>query len=213
MPADGRITREERESRNGHRSCVLWFTGLSGAGKSTLSRSVERALHELGCRTYVLDGDALRNGLNRNLGFSREDRSENVRRAAEAAKLFVDAGIVVAAAFISPYRADRETARQLFARGDFIEIYVKCPIDECMRRDPKGLYSRAKNGEIPEFTGISAPYEEPERPEIIVETNRETVRLATERIVRELIDRFGLFRARTEGFHETAISQDDGIRR
>jgi len=213
VPDCGRITREERESRNGHRSCVLWFTGLPGAGKSTLAQAVGRALFARGCSVCVLDGDALRTGLNRNLGFSREDRSENVRRAAETAKLFVDAGMIVAAAFISPYRADRDMARRLLAPGDFIEIYVKCPLEECARRDPKGLYAKALHGEIPEFTGVSAPYEEPERPEIVVETDRETVRRSTDRIVSALTERFGIFRAGTEGFHETAVAQDDGHRR
>ena len=213
MPVDGRVSRVERERRNGHCGLALWLTGLSGAGKSTLAYSLERALHELGLAVFVLDGDALRQGLNRNLGFSREDRSENVRRAAETAKLFVAAGMIVAAAFISPYAADRAMARRLFAPGDFIEIYVKCPLEECARRDPKGLYARARNGEIPEFTGVNAPYEPPEQPEVVVETDRETVSAATERIVRLLIERYHLFRAGTEGFHETAVTQDDGRRR
>ena len=168
------ITREEREKLYGHKSAVLWFTGLSGSGKSTLAHAVENALFDSGCRTYVLDGDNVRHGLNKNLGFSPEDRSENIRRIGEVAKLFGDAGVIALTAFISPYRADRDQARKI--SGDsFIEIFAKCSLDICEQRDPKGLYKKARAGEIPEFTGISAPYEEPENAEIVLDTGKSSL--------------------------------------
>jgi len=170
------IVRDDRERLNRHKSCVLWLTGLSGSGKSTLAYELEKELHSFRCRAYVLDGDNIRHGLNKDLGFSPVDRKENIRRIAEVAKLFVDAGTIAVTAFISPYRADREMARALFRDGDFIEIYVKCPLGECERRDPKGLYKKARAGEIPAFTGISAPYETPDRPEIVIESDRQTVK-------------------------------------
>jgi bifunctional enzyme CysN/CysC len=164
-----RIDRDERETRNGHKGGVLWLTGLSGAGKSTLAIEVERALFAKGYHVYVLDGDNLRHGLNSNLGFSHEDRTENIRRVGEVAALFADAGFVCVSAFISPYREDRARARA--AAGDsFHEIHVKADLATCETRDPKGLYKRARLGEIPDFTGISAPYEEPENPELVVDT-------------------------------------------
>lgn len=164
-----RIDRIERENRNGHKGGVLWLTGLSGAGKSTLALEVERALFAKGYHVYVLDGDNLRHGLNSNLGFSPEDRTENIRRVGEVAALFADAGFVCVSAFISPYREDRARARA--AAGDsFHEIHVKADLATCESRDPKGLYKRARLGEIPDFTGISAPYEEPENPELAVDT-------------------------------------------
>lgn len=166
-----RIDRGTRENRNRHKGGVLWLTGLSGAGKSTLAIEVERALFNSGYHVYVLDGDNLRHGLNSNLGFSHVDRTENIRRVGEVAALFADAGFVCVSAFISPYRADREGARK--AAGDcFHEIYVKADLKTCESRDPKGLYERARRGEIPDFTGISAPYEEPEEPELVVDTAR-----------------------------------------
>ena len=168
------LTREEREKLYGHKSAVLWFTGLSGSGKSTLAHAVENALFDSGCRTYVLDGDNVRHGLNKNLGFSPEDRSENIRRIGEVAKLFGEAGVIALTAFISPYRADRDQARKI--SGDsFIEILAKCSLDICEQRDPKGLYKKARAGEIPEFTGISAPYEEPENAEIVVDTGKSSL--------------------------------------
>lgn len=169
------ISREDRRRMNKHESCAIWLTGLSGSGKSTLAYEIEKELYARSCRCYVLDGDNVRHGLNRNLGFSPEDRKENIRRIAEVAKLFVDAGIVVVAAFISPYAADREMARSLIGPDDFAEVYVKCSLDECERRDPKGLYKKAKAGELLEFTGISAPYEPPERPEIVIESERQNI--------------------------------------
>lgn len=168
------VTRENREEKNGHKACVLWFTGLSGSGKSTLAHAVENALYDRGCRTYVLDGDNVRHGLNSNLGFSPEDRTENIRRIGEVSKLFNDSGVIALTAFISPYRADRDEARKI--SGDsFVEVYAKCALDICEERDPKGLYKKARAGEIPEFTGISAPYEEPENAEIVVDTGENSL--------------------------------------
>ncbi|OEF96820.1 adenylyl-sulfate kinase [Desulfuribacillus alkaliarsenatis] len=169
------VSKEDRRELNKHSSCVVWFTGLSGAGKSTLATEVEKRLHQQSIRTYVLDGDNIRHGLNNNLGFSPEDRKENIRRIGEVAKLFVDAGIFVMTAFISPYRKDRLTVRSLLETDEFIEVYVKCSLDECEKRDPKGLYSKARAGQIPEFTGISAPYEEPLQAEITIETDKHTL--------------------------------------
>ncbi len=164
-----RVDAAARIARNRHKGGVLWLTGLSGAGKSTLAIEVERALFGVGYHVYVLDGDNLRHGLNSNLGFSHEDRTENIRRVGEVAALFADAGFICISAFISPYRADREKARKAAGPG-FHEIYVKADIATCERRDPKGLYERARRGEIPDFTGISAPYEVPEVPELTVDT-------------------------------------------
>jgi len=164
------VTRARRERLNGHRAAVLWFTGLSGAGKSTLAHAVEEELHRLDCRTYVLDGDNVRHGLCADLGFSVDHRHENIRRIGELGKLFIEAGVMALTAFISPLRADRRRVRALFTPGDFIEIYVKCPLEVCEARDVKGMYRKARAGQIPEFTGISSPYEEPEQPELLVET-------------------------------------------
>ncbi|MFC0211216.1 adenylyl-sulfate kinase [Paenibacillus chartarius] len=170
-----KITKTDRQRMNGHKSCVIWFTGLSGSGKSTLATELEAALFNMGIRSYVLDGDNIRHGLNKNLGFSSEDRKENIRRIGEVSKLFVDAGLITLSAFISPYREDRENVRALFSTNEFVEVYVKCSIEECERRDPKGLYAKARNGYIKEFTGITAPYEEPVKPEIIVETDTQSI--------------------------------------
>jgi adenylylsulfate kinase len=166
------VTRARREAQNGHRSAVLWFTGLSGSGKSTLAHAVEERLHQRGCRSFVLDGDNVRHGLCGDLGFSAQARQENIRRIGEMAKLFMEAGVIVLTAFISPYRADRERVRGMVERGDFIEIYCDAPIEVCEARDVKGMYKKARAGQIPEFTGISSPYEAPDQPEIIVETGR-----------------------------------------
>jgi len=180
---EGFVTRKDREKLNGHCGCVVWFTGLSGSGKSTLARLLELDLYKRGCHSYVLDGDNIRHGLNKNLGFSPEDREENIRRIGEVARLFADAGIIAITAFISPYRRDRNRARELNTEGSFIEIYCKCSIDECERRDTKGLYKKARAGEIKEFTGIDAPYEEPEKPEIVVDTEKETPEKCLEKII------------------------------
>ncbi len=164
------ITRKDRNRLNKHRSGLVWFTGLSASGKSTIAHYVEKILHKEDIRTYVLDGDNVRHGINSNLGFSREDRKENLRRTAELSKLFVDAGIIVLASFISPYRADRAYIRERFSGDNFLEIYVKCSLRECERRDPKGQYRKARAGIIKNYTGISSPYEEPENPDLVIDT-------------------------------------------
>jgi len=165
------LGREQRRTLNGHGSCVIWFTGLSGSGKSTLANRLDAELHALQVRSYVLDGDNLRHGLNRDLGFSPADRQENIRRVGETAKILMEAGLVVITAFISPYRRDRDAIRSLVASGDFIEIYLDCSLDTCRNRDPKGLYKKADAGEIAEFTGVSAPYEPPLQPELSLKTD------------------------------------------
>lgn len=182
----GDISKSDREGLLGQKGVVLWFTGLSGSGKSTVAREVEHRLFQAGHLVYVLDGDNIRFGLNRNLGFSPEDRTENIRRIGEVAKLFADAGIIVLTAFISPYRDDRDMARSLLKEGEFVEIYVDCPVSECEQRDVKGLYKKARAGEIKEFTGISAPYEEPLSPELTVNTANENVYQTAERVIRYL---------------------------
>ncbi len=182
------VTRQEREEKNSHKGAILWFTGLSGSGKSTLSKAVEKRLFERGCQTYILDGDNVRFGLNRDLGFSPEDRTENIRRIGEVAKLFMDAGAIVLTAFISPYRTDRDANRELVGEGEFLEVYAKCSLEECENRDPKGLYKKARAGEIPEFTGISAPYEEPLNPELVVETDAHDVDACVDQIIAQLTD-------------------------
>jgi adenylylsulfate kinase len=169
------VTREERESKFGHRGCTVWMTGLSGCGKSTLANALDAALWERGIRSYVLDGDNIRHGLNKDLGFSPEDRTENIRRIGEVASLFTSAGIINTTAFISPYRADRDRARSAQKDGDFVEVYVKASVEECEKRDTKGLYAKARAGQIPEFTGISAPYEEPASAEVTVDTESQSV--------------------------------------
>jgi len=164
------VTRERREQLNRHRAYVLWFTGLSGAGKSTLAHAVEEQLHVMGCRTFVLDGDNVRHGLCSNLGFSPSDRHENIRRIGEISKLFVESGVIVLTAFISPFREDRRWARSLFNSADFVEVYCQADLAVCEKRDVKGMYLRARRGELAEFTGISSPYEAPEQPELAVDT-------------------------------------------
>lgn len=164
------VTRARRATMNGHGSVLVWFTGLSGAGKSTLAHAVEEELHRRGCRTFVFDGDNVRHGLCVDLGFSAEDRVENIRRIGEMAKLFLEAGVIALTAFISPFRADRERVRSLVPHGEFLEIYCHCPLELCEQRDVKGLYKRARAGEIKEFTGISSPYEAPDDPELVVDT-------------------------------------------
>ena len=184
----GQITQADREQLNGHKAVVLWFTGLSGSGKSTIAHAVEEELFRRGCRSYVLDGDNIRHGLNKNLGFSPEDRAENIRRIGEVAHLFAQAGIIAITAFISPYREDRDNARRIASNG-FIEAYVKCSVDVCESRDTKGLYKKARAGEIKEFTGISAPYEEPLNPELILDTDQETLEESTQKVIHLLIQR------------------------
>jgi adenylylsulfate kinase len=180
------ITREDRRNLHGHQSMILWFTGLSGAGKSTLANAMEARLHAEGCSSIVLDGDNVRHGLCGDLGFSDEDRIENIRRIGEMAKLFVDAGVIALTAFISPFRDDRRRVRELAGEEDFIEIYCKCSLDACEQRDVKGMYKKARRGEISDFTGISSPYEEPENAEIIVETDRHTVEECVDQMFEKL---------------------------
>lgn len=180
------VTRARREAQNGHRGAILWFTGLSGAGKSTLAHAVEEQLHQMGCRTFVLDGDNVRHGLCGDLGFSAEERVENIRRIGEMAKLFMEAGIIVLTAFISPFRADRDKVRAMTQPGDFIEIYCQCPIEVCEQRDVKGLYKKARSGEIGQFTGISSPYEKPDAPELVVRTSEYELDDCVEQVVRML---------------------------
>ena len=177
------ISKKERAKLFGHSSVALWFTGLSGSGKSTLAHAVENRLYKRSCHSFVLDGDNIRHGLNMDLGFSREDRQENIRRIAELVHIFVDAGLIVLAALISPYRADRQKARGLLESNEFIEIFCRCELNECEKRDPKGLYKKARAGKIPEFTGISSPYEEPDRPEIVVNTDRDTIDVCVDKII------------------------------
>ncbi|MTI83715.1 MAG: adenylyl-sulfate kinase [Firmicutes bacterium] len=181
------VDKGHRRKLNKHRSCVLWITGLSAAGKSTLANALEYKLHEMGICTYLLDGDNIRKGLNGDLGFGEKDRRENIRRVAEVSKLFVDAGIIVITAFISPFREDRDAARGLFEPGEFIEIFAKCPLGVCEKRDPKGLYRKARAGKILEFTGITAPYEEPDNPEIVIETNNMSVDESVSLIIKCLL--------------------------
>lgn len=171
----GALSKHERQILKKHKSMILWYTGLSGSGKSTLANELDKELYQQGVHTYLLDGDNLRFGLNKNLGFSEEDRVENIRRIAEVGKLFVDAGIVVLVAAISPFQKERNEARKIFEQGEFIEIYVKCSLDICEQRDPKGLYKKARSGEIKNFTGISQPYEEPLKPELIIETDKDCI--------------------------------------
>lgn len=183
------ITRTKREALNGHKSIVLWFTGLPSSGKSTIAHAVEERLYEMGCRTFVFDGDNVRHGLCSDLGFSKEDRAENIRRIGEMVKLFVEAGVIALTAFISPFRAEREKVRKLVGEEDFIEIYCRCPVEICEQRDIKGYYHRAKTGEIKEFTGISSPYEEPKNPELVLDTANWSVKECVDRVFNLLIER------------------------
>lgn len=177
------ITKEKRRKLKGHYGAVVWFTGLSGSGKSTLANAVDYQLYKLGKHSYILDGDNIRHGLNKDLTFRDEDRKENIRRIGEVAKLFVDSGQIVLTAFISPFQEDRESVRKLFEKDEFIEVYVKCPIEVCEKRDPKGLYEKARKGIISDFTGISSPYEEPEHPELIIETNQVSIEKGAKAII------------------------------
>ncbi len=182
------ITKADRHRMNGHKSAILWYTGLSGAGKSTLANKVEEKLFERGIHTYVLDGDNIRHGLNKGLGFTAEDRKENIRRIGEVAKLFVDAGAFVSTAFISPYQGDREMVRSIVEPGEFIEIYVYAPLEICEERDPKGLYKKARAGEIKHFTGIDDPYEAPANPELLINTGENNLETCAATIMKYLED-------------------------
>jgi adenylylsulfate kinase len=188
---NGYVNREDREKAHGHKGAVIWFTGLSASGKSTIAHIVEKQLHKRGCSTYVLDGDNVRHGLCEDLTFCPEDRVENIRRIGEMVKLFVDAGIIVLTAFISPYRQDRQQVRSLLSDGQFLEIHVDCPPEVCATRDQKGIYQKAQAGIIKEFTGISAPYEPPENPELVIQSHEEDAKAAAKKVV-ALIEKCGV---------------------
>lgn len=186
------IKKEDRQKLNGHKSLMIWFTGLSGSGKSTIANALQHELFKNNVSVYLLDGDNLRHGINSNLSFSSEDRKENIRRTAEIGKLFVDAGIVVLAAVISPFEKDRLNARKIFPADEFIEVYVKCSLEECEKRDPKGLYKKARNGEIKQFTGIDQPYDEPKNPEIVLDTNQLSLVQSVELLTSYIFESAGL---------------------
>jgi len=188
IPHDHEITKSDRRALNGHGSAILWFTGFSSSGKSTLANEVEKVLIQSQKRTYILDGDNVRMGLCGDLGFSAEDREENIRRIGEVSKLFTDAGIIVLSAFISPYKADRDKIRELVEEGEFIEVFVDCPLEECEKRDVKGLYKKAREGIIKGFTGIDDPYEEPTNPEIVIKTSELSIEESTDKILKYLAD-------------------------
>ena len=183
IPHDHEITKDDRRSLNGHGSAILWFTGLPSSGKSTLANEVEKVLIQTQKRTYILDGDNVRMGLCGDLGFSAEDREENIRRIGEVSKLFTDAGVIVLSAFVSPYRADRDKIRDLVDQGEFIEVFVDCPVEECEKRDVKGLYKKAREGIIKGFTGIDDPYEEPTNAEIVIKTSELSIEESTNKIL------------------------------
>ncbi|MDX1588705.1 MAG: adenylyl-sulfate kinase [Oleiphilaceae bacterium] len=183
-----RITRHQRATRKNQHPCLLWFTGLSGSGKSTLANAVDVALHKQGFHTFLLDGDNVRHGLNQDLGFSEQDRVENIRRIGEVSKLFTDAGLIVLSAFISPFASDRLLVRNLFPEGEFIEVFMSTPLEICEERDPKGLYRKARAGKIRHFTGIDSPYEAPDRPEIAIDTGAMSVEESVQSVVRFLSD-------------------------
>jgi adenylylsulfate kinase len=182
------VTRARREAQNNHRGAIIWFTGLSGSGKSTLAHALEEALYQKGCRTFVLDGDNVRHGLCGDLGFSEKDRQENIRRIGEMAKLFMEAGVIVLTAFISPYRADRNRVRSMVNSTDFIEVYCDASIEVCETRDVKGLYKKARAGEISEFTGISSPYEKPETPELVLNTGAESLNVCVQEVMNKIVN-------------------------
>jgi adenylylsulfate kinase len=181
------VTRQRRNTQNNHKSVVIWFTGLSGSGKSTLAHAVEEELHQIGCRTIVLDGDNIRHGLCSDLDFGDESRKENIRRIGEVAKLFIESGVITLTAFISPFKEERDKVRKLLANQDLIEIYVKCPISVCEARDVKGMYKKAKANEIKNFTGISSSYEVPESPDLTVDTDQETLDESVDKVLGVLI--------------------------
>jgi len=187
------VTRSRREAQNGHKGAVIWFTGLSGSGKSTLAHTVEEKLHQMGCRTFVFDGDNVRHGLCGDLSFSPEDRRENIRRIGEMTKLFLDAGIIAMTAFISPYRADRERVRSIVGSADFIEIHCDCPVEVCEQRDVKGMYKKARQGLIKDFTGVSAPYEVPTAPDLRLRTGTDPLEECGNRVLALLVDRGVIF--------------------
>lgn len=186
------ISRFDRRNHKKHNSFLIWFTGLSGSGKSTIANAVEERLHQKNIHTYTLDGDNIREGLNKDLSFSSKEREENIRRIGEVAHLFIDAGIVVLASFISPYRKGREDVKAIVGKDNFIEVYVNTPLEECERRDVKGLYAKARTGEIQSFTGISAPYEAPENPDIEIDTKRQSVERSADQIIEHITNKLAL---------------------
>jgi adenylylsulfate kinase len=190
---DHKVSKDERCQLNGHKGAVLWFTGLSACGKSTIANTVDHLLHSMGKHSYVLDGDNIRMGLNKNLGFSAEDRAENIRRIGEVAKLFAHAGHFTLTAFISPYRADRDKVRALLGPGEFIEIFVDASLETCERRDPKGLYKKARAGEIKGFTGIDDPYEPPLNPELVLDSNTKGIDELAQEVV-DYLEKNGYFK-------------------
>ncbi len=185
---DSEIDKERRNKLNRHKSAILWFTGLSGSGKSTIANELEKILHQLTLRTFILDGDNIRHGLSRDLGFSDDDRKENIRRIGEVAKLFIESGTITLTTFISPFEEERQSVRQLVNKNEFVEIYVKCSLNECEKRDVKGLYKKARNGEIKKFTGIDSPYEEPKNAELTVDTTTMTTEESVNSILKYLIE-------------------------
>jgi len=186
---NGYVSKQDRNRLNNHRSGLVWFTGLPSSGKSTIAHVIEKKLFNSGIRTYVLDGDNVRHGLNSNLGFSRDDRQENLRRIVELSKLMMDAGLIVLAAFISPYREDRKYVKEKFHNDNFLEIYVKCSVEECEKRDPKGNYEKARAGIIQNYTGVSAPYEEPENPDLIIDTEKLDLESSVQEVLNLLRER------------------------
>ena len=197
FPSPSSVSTADRQLLNGHSGGLLWFTGLSGSGKSTLAHAIEEKLHSLCVRSYVLDGDNIRTGLNKNLGLSPEDRKENIRRIAEVAKLMVDAGLLVFAAFIAPYKQSREYVRKLMVGWPYYEVYVKCSVEACAKRDPKGLYKKARLGEINNMTGISAPYEEPEHPSLIIDTDKFNLQQCVDEVIRFLLKQGLIMKAKS----------------
>lgn len=186
---DASISKAERREKNNHHSFILWFTGLSASGKSSIANALAQELFERGNQTFVLDGDNIRHGLNKDLGFDENSRKENIRRIGEVSKLFVESGQIVLTAFISPYQEDRDTVRALVEEGEFIEVFVKCSVEECERRDPKGLYKKARNEEIKNFTGISAPYEAPVNPEIVVDSENFSIEDCAKQLIQKLVEK------------------------
>lgn len=192
------IKKEDRHKLNGHRSIMIWFTGLSGAGKSTIANALQHKLFNKNINVYLLDGDNLRHGINNNLSFAANDRKENIRRAGEVGKLFVDAGFVILAALISPFEEDRMIVRSMFEEDEFIEVYVKCSLEECEKRDPKGLYKKARSGEIKQFTGIDQTYEEPKNPEVIINTDTQSIEESVEALMNYLLGQANLITNKKE---------------
>ena len=205
------VTRNRREQQNGHRGVILWFTGLSGSGKSTLAHAVEEELHQRGCRTFVCDGDNVRHGLCGDLGFSEQDRAENIRRIGQMAKLFVEGGIVALTAFISPFRVDRQRVRMMVDNSaDFIEIFCDCPLEICEQRDIKGLYQRARKGEIADFTGISSPYETPQNADLVLQTDKQNIAQCVAQVI-ALLESRGIFASKPAA--DKATTRNATIRR